>query len=225
MSASIGDGFPMNAGVLGYYASASYSHGAGSHQEGTRADPRNVTRSDYSRATIGTAADGYLVLGYEADAGWNLYSRTLLLRRTEDTAESESGFDIDDAKIGRLREGTDTTGEVASGTCTTDDTGPLLIVLVNDDGVENPAIDVLIEHFADQSEIARYDLSEDASVETAMIFGEVYRHNGDLDLMPASNQKLVTAAAALHAASAVGLRCRMATGRPRPSSAPCGPAA
>lgn len=50
--------------------------------------------------------------------------------------------------------GTDTTGEVASGTCTTDDTGPLLIVLVNDDGVENPAIDVLIEHFADQSEIA-----------------------------------------------------------------------
>ncbi len=28
------------------------------------------------------------------------------------------------------------------------------------------------------SEIARYDLSEDASVETAMIFGEVYRHSG-----------------------------------------------
>lgn len=29
------------------------------------------------------------------------------------------------------------------------------------------------------TEIAKYDLSEDASVETAMIFGEVYRHNGD----------------------------------------------
>lgn len=28
-------------------------------------------------------------------------------------------------------------------------------------------------------EIAKFDLSEDASVETAMIFGEVYRHNGD----------------------------------------------
>ena len=28
-------------------------------------------------------------------------------------------------------------------------------------------------------EIARFDLSEDASVETAMIFGEVYRHNGE----------------------------------------------
>ncbi|ASF47633.1 TerD family protein [Methylovulum psychrotolerans] len=28
-------------------------------------------------------------------------------------------------------------------------------------------------------EIARYDLSEDASVETAMIFGEIYRNGGD----------------------------------------------
>lgn len=28
-------------------------------------------------------------------------------------------------------------------------------------------------------EIAKYDLSEDASIETAMIFGEIYRHNGE----------------------------------------------
>ena len=28
-------------------------------------------------------------------------------------------------------------------------------------------------------EIARYDLSEDSSTETAMIFGEIYRHSGD----------------------------------------------
>ncbi|UOG91112.1 MAG: TerD family protein [Candidatus Thiothrix sulfatifontis] len=32
---------------------------------------------------------------------------------------------------------------------------------------------------ADNTEIARYDLSEDASVETAMLFGEVYRHNAE----------------------------------------------
>ena len=31
---------------------------------------------------------------------------------------------------------------------------------------------------AGEAEIARYDLSEDASTETAMVFGEVYR-NGD----------------------------------------------
>ena len=28
-------------------------------------------------------------------------------------------------------------------------------------------------------EVARYDLSEDYSIETAMIFGEIYRHNGE----------------------------------------------
>lgn len=32
---------------------------------------------------------------------------------------------------------------------------------------------------ATDREIARYDLSEDYSVETALIFGEIYRHNGD----------------------------------------------
>ena len=32
---------------------------------------------------------------------------------------------------------------------------------------------------ADGQELARYDLSEDASTETAMLFGEIYRHNGE----------------------------------------------
>jgi len=32
---------------------------------------------------------------------------------------------------------------------------------------------------ANQQEVARYDLSEDGSTEAAMIFGEVYRHNGE----------------------------------------------
>ena len=32
---------------------------------------------------------------------------------------------------------------------------------------------------ADNSELARYDLSEDASTETAMVFGELYRNSGE----------------------------------------------
>lgn len=32
---------------------------------------------------------------------------------------------------------------------------------------------------ADGNELTRYDLSEDASVETAMVFAELYRHNGE----------------------------------------------
>ncbi|MGX1854027.1 TerD family protein [Streptomyces sp. NBC_01456] len=38
---------------------------------------------------------------------------------------------------------------------------------------------IRIVNQADGSELARYDLSEDASGETAMIFGEVYRYNGE----------------------------------------------
>ena len=29
------------------------------------------------------------------------------------------------------------------------------------------------------AEVVRYDLTEDYSTETAMVFGEIYRHNGD----------------------------------------------
>lgn len=38
---------------------------------------------------------------------------------------------------------------------------------------------VRVINAADNIEIARYDLSEDASIETAMVFGEVYRHQSD----------------------------------------------
>jgi tellurium resistance protein TerD len=43
--------------------------------------------------------------------------------------------------------------------------------------ISNAFIRVLNE--AGGTEIARYDLSEDASTETAMIFGDLYRHNGE----------------------------------------------
>ena len=43
--------------------------------------------------------------------------------------------------------------------------------------VRNAYIRVL--NAADNRELARYDLTEDASSETAMIFGELYRHGGE----------------------------------------------
>lgn len=45
-------------------------------------------------------------------------------------------------------------------------------------GMVNDAY-VRVVNNADNVEIARFDLSEDASTETAMIFGELYRHNDD----------------------------------------------
>ena len=44
-------------------------------------------------------------------------------------------------------------------------------------GVRNAYIRIINDE--DGKELARYDLSEDYAGETAMIFGEVYRHNGD----------------------------------------------
>ncbi|WP_050026282.1 TerD family protein [Verrucomicrobium sp. BvORR034] len=38
---------------------------------------------------------------------------------------------------------------------------------------------VRVVNEADGTEIVRYDLSEDFSVETALVFGEVYRHSGE----------------------------------------------
>ncbi|MBE0470172.1 MAG: TerD family protein [Methyloprofundus sp.] len=38
---------------------------------------------------------------------------------------------------------------------------------------------IRVVNAANDNEVARYDLSEDASTETAMIFGELYRHNSD----------------------------------------------
>lgn len=38
---------------------------------------------------------------------------------------------------------------------------------------------IRIVNDADNSEIARYDLSEDAAIESAMVFGEVYRNGSD----------------------------------------------
>ena len=48
---------------------------------------------------------------------------------------------------------------------------------VNFGQVRNAFIRVV--NAADQSEMARYDLTEDASVETAMVFGELYRHGAE----------------------------------------------
>lgn len=38
---------------------------------------------------------------------------------------------------------------------------------------------VRVVNNANQQEVARFDLSEDGSTETAMVFGELYKHNGE----------------------------------------------
>ena len=46
-------------------------------------------------------------------------------------------------------------------------------------GMVDKAYIRVINQDANEEELARFDLSEDGSTETAMIFGELYRHNGE----------------------------------------------
>ena len=70
---------------------------------------------------------------------------------------SDDGDNAQDETTGPDRSETTSapTTESPDAACTTDETGPLEIVLVNDDGVINPAIDVLIDRLAgsDQFEL------------------------------------------------------------------------
>lgn len=69
--------------------------------------------------------------------------------------------------------------------------------------VSNAYIRIINEE--NKSEIARYDLSEDASIETAMVFGELYRHNGEWKFK-AVGQGFVGGLAALASQHGVNLR-------------------
>jgi outer membrane receptor protein involved in Fe transport len=97
LSLELGNGMSMGSGMFNVLGVMSYDRGAESRKEGTRADLRNVTQTSFSRDTYGTELDGYFVAGFKADAGWKAYSRTTLLRQTEDTAEFEAGMDVDDS--------------------------------------------------------------------------------------------------------------------------------
>jgi 5'-nucleotidase len=59
--------------------------------------------------------------------------------------DDEAGPDTD------TTETTDPSAEEAG--CTTDETGPLQLVIVNDDGVINPAVDVLIDRLAEEDDL------------------------------------------------------------------------
>jgi len=95
LSLALGNSFAHDIGLIGVYGMASYDRGFESRQDGTRADLRNVTETTFQRDIVSTELNGYLVAGIEAD-GWNLYSKTMVLRQTEDTTEFEDGDDIDD---------------------------------------------------------------------------------------------------------------------------------
>ncbi len=91
ISYTLGNLFDLSAGTLGLYGTASYGQSSESDQD---AFVDSTTRlADRQRSTRNTTLNGYLFAGYEAAAGWEVSSRTIVLRDTEDRTTTEVGTD------------------------------------------------------------------------------------------------------------------------------------
>ncbi len=91
LSYSLGNLFDLSGGTLGVYGSASYGQSSETDQD---AFVDSVTRlADRQRSKRRVALNGYLFAGYEAAAGWEVSSRTIVLRDTEDRTTNEVGTD------------------------------------------------------------------------------------------------------------------------------------
>lgn len=80
-----------DAGQLGFYGTASYATGSESRQDARINDLFQQSR--YRSDQINRSINGYFVAGYQADAGWEVLAKTLLLRDTEDQAIVDAGLD------------------------------------------------------------------------------------------------------------------------------------
>lgn len=96
LSYALGNSFQQDIGLIGAYGTVAYDRGVESRQDGRRNTILDPVATEYDRDIFRTAVDGYFVAGIEANDGWKLYSKTTLLRETEDTTAVESGRDLDD---------------------------------------------------------------------------------------------------------------------------------
>ncbi len=91
LSYTLGRPFELDSGALGLYGSVSYDQKTSSRQDASIDDLDRA--SDYSWDVVSTAVNAYLYAGYEANAGWSVSGKTIILRDSEDRTSVESGFD------------------------------------------------------------------------------------------------------------------------------------
>lgn len=89
---ALGNVFERSSGVIGLYAAGAYGQSAGARQDAFIDDERSV--GSYEKSSLNRTLNGYFVAGYEANSGWSLLSRTMVLRDTEDEVTTFDGFDI-----------------------------------------------------------------------------------------------------------------------------------
>jgi TonB-dependent receptor len=88
---TLGNVFERSSGTLGLYGTASYGRNYESELDARVDDSR--TDSNRNRDSVNTALNGYFVAAFESAQGWQVSSKTMLLRDTEDTTTFESGRD------------------------------------------------------------------------------------------------------------------------------------
>lgn len=93
-AAKYGRRLERETGELGFYGSVTYDQGFGSRQDYTFDTLDRRGTSDWD--TFQSSLNGYFVAGWVSDNGWDITSKTILLRDAEDRATINDGFNIDD---------------------------------------------------------------------------------------------------------------------------------
>lgn len=88
---TLGNVFERANGTLGLYGTASYGREYSAELDARVDDSR--TESDRDRDSVNTLLNGYFVAAYESLDGWEVTSKTMVLRDTEDTTTFEIGRD------------------------------------------------------------------------------------------------------------------------------------
>jgi TonB-dependent receptor len=88
---TLGNVFERSTGTLGLYGTASYGREYASELDGRVDDSR--TLSDRDRDSVNTLLNGYFVVAFKSQNDWEVSSKTMVLRDTEDTTTFERGTD------------------------------------------------------------------------------------------------------------------------------------
>lgn len=102
-----GDRFDLEAGTLGVYGAASYGRNTDSRQDASINDlysnsgNAGLRTARYTKDTVETMLNAYLVAGLQSDRGWEVLSKTTLLRDTEDITTLENGVNGEDLPLAR----------------------------------------------------------------------------------------------------------------------------
>lgn len=94
LAAKLGRRYERETGDFAFYSSLTYDQGYASRQDASFNDTDAVGTYDWDSFAV--SLNGYLVAGWVSDNGWDVLSKTIILRDSEDRATYEVGFNKKD---------------------------------------------------------------------------------------------------------------------------------